>query len=155
VNPSQPPCRHLSHPTPRNTTEIFSRLLPFAPKFRFRFVFINRRDYPGSTPLSQAEIASADEQSDDASRTAFWRRRAVEIAHFSAWFIRENAIPPLVERDGKKEGGLTLYGWSFGTTVFMDILATPEEIPTATRDTLEPYLRSLVGTGENSYLKLS
>ncbi|KAI0312275.1 hypothetical protein OF83DRAFT_1146988 [Amylostereum chailletii] len=122
---------------------MFARLLPFATKYNLRFVFINRRDYPGSTPLTDEEVADHTSL-DDARRTEFYRRQSFEIAEFLAWFVRTEDIPRYTtSANGNAEGGLALVGWSFGSTYCMDLLAYPERLPEDTRAALEPYLRNV------------
>ena len=72
---------------------------------------VNRRGYPDSTPLSEAEcndVTNGDEQKWQAFTTA----RGVEIAIFVDEFIRHNGTPPRI--DGEPTGGYVLVGWSLG-----------------------------------------
>jgi hypothetical protein len=46
-----------------------------------------------------------------------------------------------------RQGGLALFGWSFGTSVVLDVLATADQIPAATRESLKPYLRCVGSIG--------
>jgi hypothetical protein len=64
--------------------------------------------------------------------------------------VREHNIPPFTtgEDDGRmRQGGLALFGWSFGTSVVLDVLATADQISAATRESLKPYLRCVDSIG--------
>ncbi|KAJ2990732.1 hypothetical protein NUW54_g8388 [Trametes sanguinea] len=94
------------------TAYIFERLLSLGASAKARFVAINRRDYPGSTPLTPEDhntlVSGTDEQ-----KTSYLKARGLEVASFVDHFVVNNSIPPISE-DGTR-GGFVLVGWSLGT----------------------------------------
>ena len=83
--------------------------------------------------------------SNAAEHVKFLQARALELARFLVWVIRELNIP---KADGVA-GGLALMGWSLGnvlTTAFLGFLDTyPQDVI----DTLKPYLKALFMYGES------
>ena len=70
-------------------------MIPFAAANRVRLILVNRRDYPGSTPLSDAELAELG-SSDLETRARALARQGLDIGLFLAWLIRKENIPPVV-----------------------------------------------------------
>jgi hypothetical protein len=122
---------------------IFARMREHASANRLRLVFLNRRDYPGSTPLAPTDATDSTPPGN-----AFYERRAAEIARFAAWFARAAALPPyVVFADGSATGGVVLLGWSFGACVLLDVLASADRLEPRTRAGLAPYLRAVCTLG--------
>lgn len=129
------------------TTGTFQRLFTFAAENNLRLVAINLRHYPGSTPLSSAELAAL--KSDAGSQASFTRDRGLEIAAFLEWFIRKENIPkktPSLDRiDGDQiAGGLSLLGWSSGNCITLSFLAHADVLSKESQDSLNTYLRAFV-----------
>ncbi|TFK25434.1 hypothetical protein FA15DRAFT_617744 [Coprinopsis marcescibilis] len=84
-----------------------------------RLVAINRRDYPGSTPLSidPSQITGA---SDD-EKAGYLRDRGLEILRFVDLFIQANNLPQVSE--DRKSGGVAILGWALGAGVTFAALA--------------------------------
>ncbi|KAI0066920.1 hypothetical protein BV25DRAFT_1835280 [Artomyces pyxidatus] len=118
---------------------IFRPIIPYAKAHNLRIVLLNRRDYPGSTPLTDADLAELT-----AAPEKFMRARAIEIAEFLAWFVRTHSIPRISSKGGKRVGGLAVVGWSSANAFMMGLFGNIDSIPQATRDTLDPYLRTYV-----------
>ncbi|KAJ7830656.1 Alpha/Beta hydrolase protein, partial [Mycena olivaceomarginata] len=102
-----------------------------------RIIVCNWRDYRGSTPHTDAEIAELH-----AGDKAFQDRLALQTAWLLEHFIvHEHTPKPTV--DGKN-GGIILMGWSFGGASALALLADPGIVPPQLYQNIEPYLRSLV-----------
>lgn len=125
----------------------FARLLPHAAQHDLRVIALNRRDYAGSSPFSNEELAAIDRDDQDA-QDEFSKMRGLEIAEFLVWVIDELGIPK-ASPDGKT-AGLVLLGWSLGTNTALAFLAHLSTYPAAIREKLEGYLRTLVLYGELS-----
>ncbi|EJD01416.1 uncharacterized protein FOMMEDRAFT_111212 [Fomitiporia mediterranea MF3/22] len=119
----------------------FSRLLALAKKHNLRIIALNRRDYTGSTPFSQAELQVLKDGTDS-EKHEFMRARGLEIAKFLVWVIKELKIPRASE-DGTA-GGLALLGWSLGNITTIAFLGNLSSFPEDIVQTLEPYLRTFI-----------
>ncbi|KAH8110158.1 alpha/beta-hydrolase [Phellopilus nigrolimitatus] len=115
----------------------FARLIPRAPAHNLRVIALNRRAYPGSTPLGPADLALLD-NTDDEKHTAFLRARGEEIAIFLVWAIENLKVSPA----GLSGGGIALVGWSLGTAITLAFLRHLPEYAPAIIDALEPYLKT-------------
>ncbi|KAA1467614.1 hypothetical protein DENSPDRAFT_901581 [Dentipellis sp. KUC8613] len=122
---------------------IFRRMFQYAAEHKLRLVTINRREYPGSTPLSEDELRAAAGTDIEAGRD-FFLRRSIEIARFLAWFIQTERIPPICSKDGQREtGGFILLGWSSGWVYVAPLIADAATLPADLVQALEPYFRGL------------
>ncbi|OCH91229.1 hypothetical protein OBBRIDRAFT_775554 [Obba rivulosa] len=121
---------------------IFQRMFPHAAARNLRIVAVNKRDYAGSTPFTPQE--------QDALRGPVEEQRAVleamglQLAHFIAWFIRKENIPPVSESSGMRTGGFALVGWSAGNMDTISLLANADKLSQATRELFETYFRTFV-----------
>lgn len=123
-------------------------MIPFAAANRVRLILVNRRDYPGSTPLSDAEFGELG-SSDLETRAKALAQQGLDIGLFLAWLIREENIPPVViDRDGKQRGGIALVAWSLAHTPLAGFLAHADSLPTDALRILEPCLRAYCIFGE-------
>ena len=123
-------------------TGIFSQMLPFAAAYRARLVLVNRRDYPGSTPLTDTELASLGSPNIQ-TRAKALAQQGLEIGLFLAWLVREENIPPVsIALDGKKQGGIALIPWSLAHTPLAGLLAHADALPVDARKVLKPSLRA-------------
>lgn len=117
-------------------------MIPFAVANRVRLVLVNRRDYPGSTPLSDTELAELG-SADLETRARALAQQGLDIGLFLAWLVREENIPPVaIDRDGKKQGGIALVAWSLAHTPLAGFLAHADALPADALRTLDPCLRS-------------
>ena len=117
-------------------------MIPFAAANRARLILVNRRDYPGSTPLSDTELAALGSQ-DLETRAKALAQQGLDIGLFLAWLVREEKIPPVsIEPDGNRRGGIALVAWSLAHTPLVGFLAHADALPADARKTLEPCLRS-------------
>jgi hypothetical protein len=123
-------------------------MLPFAAANRVRLILVNRRDYPGSTPLSDAELAELGSP-DLETRARALAQQGIDIGLFLAWLVREENIPPMViDRDGNKMGGIALVAWSLAHTPLAGFLAHADKLPADALRALDPCLRSYCIFGE-------
>ena len=125
-------------------------MIPFAAANRVRLILVNRRDYPGSTPLSDAELAELG-SSDLETRAKALAQQGLDIGLFLAWLIREENVPPVVvDRDGKQQGGIALVAWSLAHTPLAGFLAHADSLPTEALRVLDPCLRAYCIFGEHT-----
>ncbi|GJJ16022.1 hypothetical protein Clacol_010301 [Clathrus columnatus] len=118
---------------------IFQKTQELAPRKSIRFVAINRRNYPGSTPFTASELEVLTQGSEE-EKTAWLDARGHEIANFIVRFIEKENIPPVTG----KTGGVILLGWSVGVGEANATIAAADSLPTPVRSIFTKYLRSLI-----------
>ncbi|KAI0368496.1 hypothetical protein BV20DRAFT_969126 [Pilatotrama ljubarskyi] len=106
-----------------------------------RFVGINRRDYPGSTPFSAEETTVLASGSDD-EKAVFLRSRGLEVADFVDRFVVNNNVPAL-SSDGQK-GGFAILGWSLGCAIALAAVANIDALPAASKLPWQSDMRALL-----------
>lgn len=130
---------------------IFGPMIPFAAANRVRLILVNRRDYPGSTPFSDAELAELG-SSHLETRAKALAQQGTDIGLFLTWLVREKKIPAMtVDRRGKKKGGIVLLAWSLAHTPLAGFLASANKLPADALRTLEPCLRAYCIFGEHHF----
>lgn len=118
--------------------------MDLAPASGLRFVAITRRDYPGSTSFTPAELAVLS-NSTDGEKAGFLRDRGLEIAKFMNIFIQKHNLPP-ISRDGKS-GGVALLGWSLGNAFTLAAISSADMLPADAKTRLGSYLRAVIIQG--------
>ncbi|KAI0089050.1 hypothetical protein BDY19DRAFT_122499 [Irpex rosettiformis] len=120
----------------------------FRPSFQhalsknIRMVAINQREYPGSSPLNDHEIANV--WSSDPNRQAnALREQAVELAVFMARFIDGENIPAPKRVNGQEVGGVSFLAWSQGNGPLLSLLANISQLDNRTNAVLERYMRTV------------
>ncbi|TFY52294.1 hypothetical protein EVG20_g10612 [Dentipellis fragilis] len=122
---------------------IFRRMFQHAAAHKLRLVTINRREYPGSTPLSDDDLRAVA-VADVATGREIFRRQSIEIARFLAWFLETESIPPAHDKSGGGEtGGIILLGWSSGWAYIAPLLGDADTVPADLVQALSPYFRGL------------
>ncbi|KAH9013512.1 hypothetical protein EDB85DRAFT_2198778 [Lactarius pseudohatsudake] len=140
----------MSFTRTRTPIGIFGPMIPFAAANRIRLILVNRRDYPGSTPLSDAELATLG-SSDMETRAKALAQQGTDIGLFLAWLVREEKIPAMsVGWSGKQQGGIVLVAWSLAHTPLAGFLAHADTLPADVLRTLEPCLRAYCIFGEHT-----
>ncbi|KAJ6467926.1 Alpha/Beta hydrolase protein [Mycena sanguinolenta] len=102
-----------------------------------RTILCNRREYYGSSPHTDEEIAELHAGNKD-----FQDRLALQTAWLIAHLLEHQHTPRPTD-DGNK-GGVVLMGWSYGGASALALLSDSTAIPGELYQTIEPYLRSLV-----------
>ena len=135
---------------------IFKRLFPLAAQHNMRLVTLNARDYHGSTPFSDSELAALGSP-DLQSQHSVLRACGRELCAFLVWFVEQEKIPPMsasAEGSAGRRGGISLLGWSFGSAFTFSFLAQAGALSEETRTLLGAYLRTIVGFGESRFVTL-
>ncbi|KAI1787185.1 hypothetical protein LXA43DRAFT_975377 [Ganoderma leucocontextum] len=123
------------------TGPIWDRVIALAPKAGVRFVAVNRRDYPGSTPLSPEEIGVLSSGTDD-QKADFLKARGVEFATFVGLFAEKDSLPP-ISADGSS-GGFAVLGWSLGCAFALAAVAAVDALPAPAQARWKNGMRSLI-----------
>ena len=133
--------------------DAFRKMLPLAKASNARLILANRRDYAAATPYTAREradlfaAAAVAKTEPDAARPkvlAWMQDRAREVYELLVHIVAEHKIP-LAYPDAKT-GGITVGGWSFGTTLMTALLANLASFPVGEVD-LRKYLRRVVFLG--------
>ena len=128
-------------------------MVPFAAPNNLRLVLLNRRDYPGSTPLSDDDLRLLSEDSTPEDNALFLRLRALELSEFLAWYIRKEAIPPTRKlNSGGNVGGMSIVAWSSANNLVLALLGNLEAVPQDARNFLEPYLHTYIHFGTSQHV---
>lgn len=112
-----------------------------------RLVFVNMRDYPGSSELSEDELeclGSEDPAMQATATYALGRDVVLCLRHLIATLD----IPPISVVQGKRTGGIALVGWSLGNVPCLAMLARGHQLSDETKLLLANHLRTLVMHGE-------
>ncbi|TFK25401.1 hypothetical protein FA15DRAFT_590555 [Coprinopsis marcescibilis] len=123
------------------TALVFRRVMEIAAEANLRIVSLNRRDYPGSTPLSPSDLGFIV-NGTDSQKAQYLRDRGLEILQFMDVFIQTNLLPPISEDE--KTGGSALLGWSLGNSFTLPGIARASELGAETTTRLSHHLRSLI-----------
>ena len=126
---------------------VFNKVAALAGQYGIRFVAINRRDYPESTPFSPSDIQVLSTGTDD-EKAGFLRARGVEIATFIDRFAERNETTE-VSADGKT-GGFAILGWSLGCALVHAAVAHVDGLPSALKRRFSNNLRALIFEGKSS-----
>ncbi|GJE91915.1 alpha/beta hydrolase [Phanerochaete sordida] len=123
------------------TSHVFDRVMDIAPQHGVRFVAINRRDYPGSSPLSRSDLEALSSESADA-KAAFLRARGVEFATFICRFAAQHNIP--AASPVGKSGGFAVLGWSLGCAFAHATVSHFDTLPAGPKEYFSQNLRGLI-----------
>lgn len=146
---------NYSHNCPRYPG-IFSKLVPLAESHSVRIILLNRRDYTGSLPYTEAERAllavlspeimsnAAEAATAKKNAATFMQDRARELYDFLVQLVKSSNLP-LLDR-GTNKGGIVLAGWSFGTLWMTALLAYVALFP-VDDVRLSDYMRSVTFLG--------
>lgn len=105
---------------------------------------IQRRDFPGSTPLSAADLNVLKSGTDE-EKAQHVRDRGVEIATFIDKFVQQNELPSPDEKGSG--GGFAVLGWSLGGAFALAASANVDALADAARARFARYMRSIVMLG--------
>ncbi|KAI0655018.1 hypothetical protein C8Q70DRAFT_924560 [Cubamyces menziesii] len=128
----------------------FTKMIPFTDKYNARIVLVNRRDYPGSQPYSEDELALLKpvvegESAEEKTRENLWaymRDRAAELCALLAILAKEGKILPY-DREADT-GGAIVAGWSFGSCWLTALLAHGDIASDVQGINLGDYVRRIV-----------
>lgn len=135
---------------------IFAKLLPLAPAYNTRVMLVNRRDYPGSTPFTEAERALLPSQPLDAddlpsardNLQAFMKAQARELYDFLEILVEGGDVPAADRKNNT--GGVVVAGWSMGAAWMTALLAHAPSFYTGGLN-LAHYIQRVVFLGAFSY----
>jgi len=121
---------------------VFRRLVPLASQHNLRLIFVNRRDYPGSSPYSDEDLRNVQNVEDGEGYERFFKARGSEFAKFTEWIITHESIPKADWENNT--GGVFMLAWSAGNAYALPILSYVDLLSETTRSTIEPYFRGFI-----------
>lgn len=124
-------------------------MIPYAAKHNLRLLFVNTRDYPGSSHYTKSEL-QAFESDDESVQDAAVRDLGRQLAAFLVFVIKKESIPLATVKEGKTMGGITLLTWSMSNLISLSLLAHAKTLPEETKQLLTTHLRSVVLHGRRS-----
>ena len=126
-------------------------MLPYASKYGLRMITMDNRDYRGSTPYSDEEVADLTSSDVEVQASAV-RRWGREVALFLAYVSKTLDIPPVTGEGAKRTGGLVLATWSLSVMAAFSILGDPRTLGDELAATLAPYLRKVILYGMSEFV---
>ncbi|KAG6917598.1 hypothetical protein DXG01_001827 [Tephrocybe rancida] len=115
----------------------FEKLHSYAHEFNLRTILWNRREYPGSTKYTDAEVDDLNN-----GRKIFLNRLAILVGDFIKQFVEKESVPKI--SSDRKSGGFAILGWSMGTATAMPLFSDPTLFSEDSYDLLEMYVKDLV-----------
>jgi pimeloyl-ACP methyl ester carboxylesterase len=130
-----------------NGIDNFQKALPEARRQGIRFIALNRRTFPGSTPFSQEELEEISPSKLNASTMVeFMHKRAMEIVGFVHGVIKQLDLPGKIS----EEGGISVLGWSLGSLycfAFINACNDPH-LPDEWKKTIKECVSSVILYGQ-------
>ncbi|KAI0700599.1 alpha/beta-hydrolase [Cytidiella melzeri] len=122
---------------------IFRPLFAYAASNNLRFISVNAREYPGSSPLSDDELAQLVSR-DPVQESSALAGQASEFARFFAEIIKLERFPYPREVDGRKCGGVSILAWSLGNIYLFGLLGNLGCLDEEVNNVLESYVTSVI-----------
>ena len=129
--------------------DVYDKVMSLGTRSGLRFVAINRRGYPGSTPFSNLEMSILETGSHE-QRAAFIHAQGAEIMTFIYRYVQQHGIPSL--SDDGSSGGFAIMGWSAGVSTALAAIAVVDTLPKEVSSVFKANLRALIMHG--TYLGL-
>ncbi|KAK1228857.1 hypothetical protein PQX77_008099 [Marasmius sp. AFHP31] len=121
----------------------FERIQSHAHAYNFRIVALNRRDYAGSSPISD-ELATLRGKDEPLARK-FFDNMGLHLALFIKKLVEEEDVPPILGPENeKRRGGIAVMGWSQGTMTAIAPFGNPGHMDEAVYQVLEKYVKDLI-----------
>lgn len=122
-------------------------MIPYAAEHNLRFIFVNLRDYPGSSPYTKSELETFESDDQDIQNDAV-RDLGRQMATLLTAIVKKEALPPVTIQDGKKTGGISLLTWSMSNLVSLSLLANVGTFEKGIKEGLETHLRTVILHGK-------
>lgn len=122
---------------------VFRRMFPHAQKYNLRLIAIHQREYLGSSPFTEDELALlySDDPEDQAT---ILREQAHAIAKVMAHVIAQGNLPLPRQSDGAHEGGIVILGRSAGCAHVLALLGNLDSLDKSMYSLLEKYVTTII-----------
>ncbi|KAJ3871571.1 hypothetical protein F5051DRAFT_457042 [Lentinula edodes] len=114
---------------------LFKKLLQVAHSHSHRMIAVNRREYAGSTPYSEAELKVFAEGPDE-ERFKLLITEGANLALLLDGLIDSLSLP--------KNGDIAIVGWSLGNIFTIPLLASINTLPPQVRDRLGLHVKRTI-----------
>ncbi|KAI0775395.1 Alpha/Beta hydrolase protein [Irpex lacteus] len=122
---------------------MFRPMFNHAKSHDLRFVSINLREYPGTTNLSESELANfASSDLEDQANALI--NQAVDVARLILYVIKQENIPPPQRSGSSSTGGVSVMAWSSGTLMVNAMLANLPVEEKEAYDVLSSYITKVI-----------
>ncbi|KAJ8074517.1 hypothetical protein PM082_015418 [Marasmius tenuissimus] len=122
----------------------FEAIQSHAHTYNLRIISLNRRDYAGSSPVSDEELAALGGKDESRARE-FFDNMGLHLALFIKKFVEEEGIPPILESEnGRGRGGIAVMGWSLGSMTAIAPFGNPGIMSDAVYQVLVKYVQGLI-----------
>ena len=120
--------------------DVFTRLLPLAPRHNARLILVNRRGYPGTKSFTDEEHdllykAQGDDEVAANAASTWWTVRAEEVLSLLEDIVAKGDVP---------ERSIILAGWSYAGLWMTSLLSLPPLAADVGR-----YMRRVICYGES------
>ncbi len=116
-------------------------------RLQLRLISLNLRDYPGSTPYSDAKL-NALKGLNAGIQTAAIAIHGLELTEFLIHVAKNLCIPKISSSNEKLIGGVSVLTWSLGGMAALSLLSHVDKIEDGRHRFLDECLRSVVLYGE-------
>jgi hypothetical protein len=116
---------------------VFQKLLPLAAARSVRIIYLNRREYPGSTPHTAEELR-VYVSGFDQEHIALVDEAGVDLALAVDGIIQQCHLPAAV----------TLSGWSLGNTFVLAAMASILSLASETQNRLQSFIKTIILWGK-------
>jgi hypothetical protein len=111
---------------------------------------LNRRDFHGSTPYSDDELAIIQDGNNPKALKQFRADRGHEIGRFIYNIIEKEHLPHVKHKATEIEGGVVLMGWSLGNSFGFAMLAHMRSMHPEMAVVLQEYVHTYIAFGEEA-----
>lgn len=125
----------------------FRPMFPHAASYNLRLITITVQGYPGSSPVTDAQM-SALTSTDVEAASAALLDLSEEIASAIARIIKNEKLLAPSDVGGKRTGGVSIMAWSAGNAFLLSILGNIAALDKEVSATLERHLTSCILYGE-------
>lgn len=128
---------------------IYRPLFPYAPSHNIRIIAVNGREYPGSSRVTDEQLAILQSDNKDEQEAAFiaW---AQDVARFVSYIITHEGVSVPRTTGQKKTGGVCMLGWAAGNRAILGVAAHLRSFEEPLQKILEQYVTSVIAFGKRS-----
>ena len=128
-------------------TGIFRPMFPHAADYNLRIVGVNVREYAGSSPFTEEELAVLHSGDEEDEATAL-RDQGTSLAMVVAHVIKQDNLPRPSVSAGKKAGGVVIISRGSGGANLISLLGNLDALDKSVYTLLDEYVTLCILHGE-------